>query len=260
LIDVSHRDHAGTSAGNSVGSLGKKTKVGPEMDKPNGKPAAYSTNPNNGPFAERRQAERYTLRDARGRLSWSEGSERVTCEMMVINISGGGAAMLADRAPPAGQTVWLSMQKSIAGMESLEAHLVATSADPSGKHLVRVRFTSWVSLDAILEQHRERRTWQRYPARETRATLSWYDQDVQRTIRGELLNISGGGAAVITELDEIDPPAHKRLWLGLGQDASLINSIEAKLVVISLDPSGTKVVRLRFVDSCPMELFELAIQ
>ena len=94
---------------------------------------------------------------------------------------------------------------------------------------------------------------------ETPATLFWNHQDVQRTIRGELLNISGGGAAVITALDEIDPPARKPLWLGLGQDALPINSIEARLVVISLDPSGLKVVRLRFVDPCPMELFELAV-
>ena len=65
--------------------------------------------------------------------------------------------MLADRAPPADQTVWLSLQTAALGMESLEMHVVATSADPSGKHLVRVRFTSWVPLDAILEKHRERR-------------------------------------------------------------------------------------------------------
>jgi len=176
--------------------------------------------------------------------------------MTVVNISGGGAAMLADRAPPDGQIVWVCLQNSIVGMESLEAHLVATSANPSGKHLVRVRFTSWVPLDAILEKHRERRSWQRYPTRETRVTLFWYDQDVQRTIRGELLNISGGGAAVITE---IDPPADKPLWLRLENETLPIIPIEARLVVISLDPSGSKVVRLSFVDPCPMELFELAV-
>jgi hypothetical protein len=227
------------------------------MDNQTGKTTGFSTDQKNGPPQERRRADRYTLRDARGRLSWSEGSECVTCEMTVVNISGGGAAMLAERVPPAGQTVWLSLQNSIVGMESLEAHLVGTSTDPSGKHLVRVRFTSWVTLDAILEKHQERRSWQRYPTRETHATLFWYDQDVQRTIRGELLNISGGGAAVITE---IAFPADKPLWFGLGNEALPIVPIEAKLVVISLDPSGSKVVRLSFVDPCPMELFELAVQ
>ena len=142
-------------------------------------------------------------------------------------------------------------------MESLEAHVVATSADPSGKHLVRVRFTSWVALDAILEKHQERRAWQRYPARETLTTLCFYDQDVKRTIRGELLNISGGGAAVITV---VAPPADTPLWFGLVNEALPTIPIECKLVVVSCDASGSKVVRISFVDSCPMEIFELAVR
>lgn len=226
------------------------------MDNQSGKPAGCSTDPKNGSPQDRRTTTRYFLRDARGKLSWSEGSKPVTSEMTVVNISGGGAAMLVDCAPPADQTVWLSLHNSSVGMESFESHVVASSADTSGKYLVRVRFTSWVPLDAIIEKHRERRTWQRYPARETRATLFWYDQDVQHAIQGELLNISGGGAAVITDATL---PANKPLWLALGKEALPINSIEAKLVLISLDPSGLKVVRLCFVDPCPMELFELAV-
>ena len=76
--------------------------------------------------------------------------------------------MLADRAPTTHQTVWLSLKDSMDDTEPWEAHLVATSADTSGKHLVRMRFTFWVPLDAILELHEERRLWQRYPAREKR--------------------------------------------------------------------------------------------
>ncbi len=38
------------------------------------------------------------LRDARGKLSWGDGAEHCTCEMTVVNISGGGAAVLADLA------------------------------------------------------------------------------------------------------------------------------------------------------------------
>ena len=74
---------------------------------------------------------------------------------------------------------------------------------------------------------------------------------------GELLNISGGGAAVITE---VEPPADTALWFGLETEAMPIVPIEARLVVISRDTSGSKVVRLSFVDPCPMELFELAVQ
>ena len=185
-------------------------------------------------------------------------AERTWHEMTVIDISGGGAAMLTN------QCRWLPtrpsgfcLQNNIPGMESLEAHVVATSADPSGKHLVRVRFTCWVALDAILEKHQERRSWQRYPVRATRATLFFYDQDVERTIPGELLNISGGGAAVITE---IAPPADKRLWFGLANEGLPTIPIECQLVVISRDSSGSNVVRLSFIDSCPMEVFELAVR
>ncbi len=91
---------------------------------------------------------------------------------------------------------------------------------------------------------------------ETRVTLAWYDQDIERTIPAELLNISGGGAAVITE---VETPADQPLWLGLESKDVAIVPTEARLVVISADPSGLKVVRLSFVDPCPMELFELAV-
>ena len=164
--------------------------------------------------------------------------------------------MLADHAPTTDQTVWLWLESSSAETEPWEARVVATSVDPSGKHIVRLRFTSWVALDAILERHRERRLWQRHPARETHATLSWDDHGVQGKIHGELLNISGGGAAVITE---IEPPGNMPLWLELEIEAIPIVPVEARLIVISLDPSGMKVARLRFVDSCPMELFKLAM-
>ena len=45
------------------------------------------------------------------------------------------------------------------------------------------------------------------------ATLFWVEQDVQHTIPGELLNISGGGAAVITEPH---PPANTYALFGTG--------------------------------------------
>jgi len=174
----------------------------------------------------------------------------------VINISGGGAAVLADRSPTAEHNVWLRLESTSAETEPWEARVVATSVDSSGKHLVRLQFRSWVVLDAILERHQERRLWQRYPVRETRATLRWDDHGVPGMVRGELLNISGGGAAVIVDTE---PPGNLPLWFELESAAISIVPIESMLVVISLDPSGTKVARLRFLDSCPMELFELAV-
>jgi c-di-GMP-binding flagellar brake protein YcgR len=223
----------------------------------NGKTAGLPSDQKNGDPQERRQWTRYALRDARGRLIWGEGEEHSTCEMTVVNISGGGAAVLADLAPPADHTVWLRLESDFAETKPWEVRLVASSVDTSGKLFLRFRFVSWVPLDAVLKRHQERRLWQRYPARETRATLAWYEQDIERTIPAELLNISGGGAAIITE---VEPPADQPLWLGLESKDVAIVPTEARLVVISADPSGLKVVRLRFVDSCPMEMFELAMQ
>ena len=165
--------------------------------------------------------------------------------------------MLADRGPTTHQTVWLSLTDSMDDTEPWEAHLVATSADPSGKHLVRVRFTFWVPLDAILELHEERRLWQRYPAREKRATLFWVEQDVQHTIPGELLNISGGGAAVITEPH---PPANTcaTFWDWRPRPYRLFPSRPNWSSSRSIFRDRMS-VRLSFVDSCPMEMFELAV-
>ena len=92
--------------------------------------------------------------------------------MTVIDISGAGAAVLADRALAMDQTAWIKLDSGAAGRERLEARVVATSAEASGKHVVRVNFTSWLPLGEVLERHEEHRLWTRYPARETRANCS----------------------------------------------------------------------------------------
>jgi hypothetical protein len=210
-------------------------------------------------FHERRQSPRYRLRDVRGCLSWQALDGEVAGEVTVLNISGGGAAVLAEEAPAAGQTVRLRLQCESARIEPIEAIALAASADDSGKTVVRLRFAHWVPLDAILEKHQERRMWERYPARESRATLTWLDGSTERTIPGELLNISGGGAAFVSEEQ---PPPGVSIWLQL--EASIrqpypIDPVESQLVTTSADPSGLKIAHLQFVGPCPMELFELAV-
>jgi len=189
-------------------------------------------------------------------MSWDEGFERVACEGDVLNISGGGAAVLAERAPANGQSIKLQVGKKRAGMEALDARSLASSTDPSGKHLVRLQFTHWVSLDAILEDYLERRLWERFPVRETRAKLTWLVDGSERTIRGELLNISGGGAAIITDaVSPVDEP----IWFELETDGRVLDPVESRLVVTSIDPSGSTIARIKFIDSCPIVLFEMAI-
>ena len=208
------------------------------------------------PPAERRQSTRYRLRDARVVMSWSEGSEQVASDGEVLNISGGGVAVLAERAPSEGLPVRLQLERRLAAIEPLEARALAVSADPSGKQLVRLQFTHWVSLDAILEHHHERRLWQRFSVRATRAKLTWFDDGSEQTARGALLNISGGGAAIIVDGKA---PADATIWFELESDGLAQDSVESRVVTTSLDPSGVKITRIRFVDSCPIHLFEMAI-
>ena len=211
------------------------------------------------PFEERRKSARFLLRDVRGNLSWKGEAGDVACEVNVMNISGGGAAVLADAELQPGQVLILRLSGDSAKMEPVEAVAQSSSLDESGRYVVRLRFTQWVSLDAILERARERRLWERYPARESRATLSWLEGTTEKTIHGDLLNISGGGAAFVTE---ILPPPGTPIWLQL--DASVrqvdrIDPVESQLVTTSVDPSGMKVAHIQFVNPCPMALFELAV-
>jgi PilZ domain len=211
------------------------------------------------PFSERRQAPRYLLRDVRGTMTWQDASGDVSCEVNVLNISGGGAAVHAENAPPVGQTLRLLLRSESIGMEAVEAQVLATSLDASGKQLVRLRFAQWMPLDALLEKHQERRMWQRYPARERPGTLTWMDASNETTIHGDLLNISGGGAA-FASTDQ--PPPGVPIWFQLDASARQVDPndpVECRLVAVSDDPSGQRITHLQFVASCPMLLFELAV-
>jgi hypothetical protein len=79
------------------------------------------------PLKERRHSPRFTLRDARAIARWDEGSEHITCEVEVLNISGGGAAVLARRAPPVGASVRLELNCRPAALKTVEARSLAIS-------------------------------------------------------------------------------------------------------------------------------------
>jgi hypothetical protein len=206
---------------------------------------------------ERRQTPRHRLRDAPGTLDWCEGSDQISCKITVVDISGAGAAVLADRAPAVDQTAWIKLDSGAAGRDRLEARVVATSAEPSGKHIVRLHFTTWLPLGEVLERHEEHRLWTRYPARETRANVLWLDRNIEQSLPGRLVNISCGGAAVITDAPL---PAQEPIWLTLSPGSLATTPVECRLVAVSIDASGSRLARLRFVEACPMDLFELAVQ
>ena len=144
-------------------------KGGPTMSEPNPKTIASTPDRSRTPPREQRRWIRYTPKTTRASLSWDEGSRRISCDANLVDISGGGAAVLFDRAPGPDEPLWLRSGIRLGHEEDVEARAIAISDDPSGKRLLRLRFTSWVSLDPIFGQLEERRLWQRYPAREKRA-------------------------------------------------------------------------------------------
>jgi c-di-GMP-binding flagellar brake protein YcgR len=223
--------------------------------RPDGPPAVRP----DAPFHERRKEPRIRLRDVRGTMDWCGEAGDVACEVIVLNISGGGAAVLAENAPPGGQIIRLSLHSESARLEPVEAQALEVSPHPSGKQLIRLRFARWMSLEPILEKHRERRLWDRYPVRESRASLTWLEGSAEKTIRGDLLNISAGGAALVTDTP---PPPGVPFWLRLeagGRQVDPIDPIESRLVDTSEDPAGLTVAHIQFVAPCPMDFFEMAV-
>jgi PilZ domain len=208
------------------------------------------------PADERRQSPRYRLRMARSMMEWREGNEAVTCHAEVLNISGEGAAVLVYRSPPLNERVQLRLECRAAAAEPMEARSLAVTDDPSGRKLVRLRFARWHSLDDIIESHLERRLWQRFPVSDTHAKLTWYDGESEKTARGEVRNIGGGGAAVIVDTNL---PVDRPIWIEMEGDGDTLDPIESRLVATSLDPSGVTIAHFKFMDPCPMSVFEKAI-
>jgi hypothetical protein len=101
----------------------------------------------------------------------------------------------------------------------------------------------------------DRRDWHRETARETSAILSWEQDDGLHSHEAELVNIGGGGAAIL--MAEI-PPQDQVVSLRL---QSLENvSVEGRLIdVRPHGKPGMHLVRIKFIMECPISLFERAI-
>jgi len=229
------------------------------MSGPDARPTGLPAARRESPCHEQRKTPRFRLRDIRGTMSWRREAGEVAREVDVLNISGGGAAVRAEDAPQAGQTVTLRLHCDQARTETVGATALASSPDSTGKHVVRLRFAHWIPLDWILEKHRERRLWARFPARESRAILTWLEGTTEESTRGDLLNISGGGVAFVADFL---PPPGVAIWLQLDagvRQVDRIAPVESRLVGTSLDPSGMAIAHIQFVTQCPMDLFELVV-
>ena len=149
---------------------------------------------------ERRQSIRFRLRDLHTVMTWVAGSEQVACDAEVVDISGGGARVLAGRAPRRGRSStfswttgrhrrrWWRPTRS-RSLSARPADIPSASNSPTG---------SQSSRSAIA--YHERRLWQRFPVRETRVRLACLVDGSMQVIRGELSNIGGGGAAIIVDV------------------------------------------------------------
>jgi hypothetical protein len=192
-------------------------------------------------------------------MTWRGDAGEVAREVVVLDVSGGGAALLAEDAPPTGQSLRLSLHCDSAAIGPIDGRVVQTRSDPSGRRVVHVQFARWTPLEWLVEKHRDRRHCGRHPAREALGELSWLEGPTERTIRGALLNISAGGAAFVS--DQV-PPAGARIFLRLiadARDGSRPPAIESLLVQVSLGASAMRVAHIKFIDPCPMSLFEMAV-
>jgi len=211
------------------------------------------------PLSGRRDAPRPLLRGAEGVMSWEEDQGEVMCRATVLDIGGGGGTLLAERAPRVGHSLRLSLPSEPAGAGPIEGHVIEVRADSSGGRVVHLRFPRWVPLGPFILARGDRRRWVRHPARESRASLTWTEGEAEKTIRGDLVNISVGGAAFIGEA--MPPPGVPiRLRLEAGARRAVpIGAVEGRLIMSSFDPTGRWIAHIEFVDRCPPELFELAV-
>jgi hypothetical protein len=105
----------------------------------------------------------------------------------------------------------------------------------------------------------ERRSTLRYTTAGTPILIAWGEGDGHQAAAGSLINISlGGCAAQVTTF----PPKEGALWIRLTGSAS---SPWTQASVVEMIKRGSfawtrRVLRIRFIDGCPYELFKAAIE
>ena len=210
--------------------------------------------------AERRRTTRRLPADGRGTILWSEAAGEVASDVVVLNVGGGGAAVLGEESPQDGRPLRLRLRCHSVAEEPIDATIVDTSLHPSWRRTLHLRFDRRISWGGGRPRPRDRRLWECYAVRETPASLRWYDGERARTIRGALLNISGGGAAFGCD---VMAPAGVPIWLALDivdDPAQGLEPVESRIVAITEDPSGIRIAHLEFVEPCQMPFFELAVR
>ena len=68
---------------------------------------------------------------------------------------------------------------------------------------------------------------------------------------------NGGGVAVQTD---VAPPWNQTIWLSLGPVGEEAGPAECRLVGFRNDQPGKLIARFAFVDLCPLQLYQAAIE
>jgi hypothetical protein len=108
-------------------------------------------------------------------------------------------------------------------------------------------------LDATVGK--ERRQSYRYETVHSLAYLGWWEEPGFHSVAGELKNLSNGGALM---LSPVPPPEGEPLWIG---QTGMTGDGWTGVSLVSVTPTRPArfEVRLRFVESCPYELFSMAV-
>ena len=204
----------------------------------------------------RRKWVRFILPDLITRLSWKDQERTESRLVSLVNISGEIAAVMLDFQPRHNCPYILHFSNGKSGTVTAPAHLIATKAADYGKILATFQFDLTDAPRNSLPKQRERRAWERRIPREKSAVLCWAGKDCEVSVAGEVLNLSGGGAAVkIADR----PPGNETLWLWVGRPGHEAGPVECQMVACSPDTEGTFTLRLSFVGLCPLSVFEAAM-
>ena len=206
---------------------------------------------------ERRQWVRFILPNMVTRLSWANGTETVTHLVSLVNVSANGAAVNMDVKPVTDRPCMIHFENGDVSTGPIPANLVAMETMDSGRTLAQFAFDSVLANRDLIPHQRERRAWRRVVPRERRACLSWRVGDDTISVPGEVQNISGGGVAVQTD---VAPPWNQTIWLSLGPVGEEAGPAECRLVGFRNDQPGKLIARFAFVDLCPLQLYQAAVE
>jgi hypothetical protein len=205
---------------------------------------------------EKRKWVRFILPHLVTRVSWDNGHSMVTHLVSLVDASADGAAVIMDVRPPRDRPCMLQFEDAASSTGPIPATLLSAEMTESVRFLAKFRFNRVQPARDVIHHQKERRAWQRVVPRERRAVLSWLVNGRELEVRGEILNISGGGAAVQTD---VTPPSEQTIRLKVGPPGKEVGPADCRLVGVCQARNGKVIARFAFVDLCPLQLHQVAI-